>query len=237
MPSEFIAQTVVTGGNGVINVPIPGAAQAGDLIIAFGAAEMPGLALTDVNAYSFGPGVWSETQNSEGILTGPRAAFFCVRKLFAGETDLVLTPLNASATNLAQVVLQVWRGAAQLFTGPVGEYNNSDIDNGYPGAPSNLTPSLNADPTAIIGGNLAFSACVALGAVSITSADIAARGFTNQTLQTNIRIDFRGFTQVQGGVSYPTPIYNLSGNTFWSIFSIGFSGAPERVIFGCCNNG
>lgn len=212
MASEFIDQVVVSGGSGVVNIPIPGTAMTNDFIIAFGSASMPGTDLTEFDAYSFGPNVWFASQSSNGVPTGPRVAFYCVRKLFAGETDLVLTPLNASLTNHVQTVLQVWRGAAQIFAGPLGEYNTG----------------FDAEPTPIIGGNIAFSATMTVDATSITSSDIGSTGFTNSALESNVRVDVRGFTQAEGGSIYPVPTYQYSPLVDDAgLFSIGFSGAPE----------
>jgi hypothetical protein len=222
MGSTFIDQSVVTGGSGTTNVPVPGTATTSDLIVATGYAT----GTTGDNFYQFPLG-WHEIVN--GIFLpgdGSSTQTFIVSKLLAAETDLTLTASGAGLT-LHQCVLQVWRGAALLFSGPATEYTSID---GRDTPLSNTSGSaLTADPTAIIGGNIAFSVCVTPGVISISSADAASKGFIESTLQSQVGIYYRGFTQGEGGSSYPTPVFDFSPDSEYVVTSFGFSGAPELV--------
>jgi hypothetical protein len=222
MGSTFIDQSVVTGSSGTTNVPIPGAATASDLIVATGYAT----GTTGDNFYQFPLG-WHEVVN--GIFLpgdGSSTQTFIVSKLLAAETDLTLTASGAGLT-LHQCVLQVWRGAALLFLGPATEYTSTD-GRDTP-LPNTSGSALTADPTAIIGGNIAFSVCVTPGVISISSADAASKGFIESTLQSQVGIYYRGFTQGEGGSSYPTPVFDFAPDSEYVVTSFGFSGAPEPV--------
>lgn len=210
-------------------MPIPVGAAVGDFIIAWGLARQN----PADSFYSFGPGIWFEEQGVGSALDGPTDPDpflnFCVRKIYAGETDLVLTPV-APAVNHVQTVLQVWRGAAQLFAGPVGEYEDTagtSIPASLPKSTDTIGLGGSASPTAIIGGNIAFCVVLAYDATDIQF--ISSEGFVNSVLESNIRIDVRGYTQGEGGSVYSIPTYSLTPGSWMTIYSNGFSGAPDPV--------
>jgi hypothetical protein len=60
-------------------------------------------------------------------------------------------------------------------------------------------------------------------------AFIDDEGFFNVSLEANIRVDVRGFTQAEGGVTHPIPTYSMSPGSWVGISSVGFSGAPDPV--------
>lgn len=222
MASEFIGQTVVNSSSGTTNVPIPGGATTNDLLIAIGYAT----GTTGDNFYQFPLG-WHEIIN--GLFfpgDGSSVQTFIVSKLLAAETDLTLTATGAGLT-LAQCVLQVWRGAALLFSGPATEYTSSDGRDAP--LPDTSGSALTADPTAIVTGNIAFSVCITPTAISMSSGDAGAKGFLESTLQSQVGIYYRGFTQGEGGSSYPTPVFDFTSDSKYVVASFGFSGAPEPV--------